>query len=117
MRKDFHSDGIKIDTGHNNAGNGGDGYNFGDVNTHQTLNINPYNKADVDSGAQSHQKVAWDAPVLPHDSGSSASATQVNMISAEQGQTVLAGVGGNGGDDAHAVGGIEIGDLPHSVPL
>jgi hypothetical protein len=116
MRKDFNSDAIKIDTGHNNAGNGGDGYNFGNVSTTQSLNINPYNKADADIGAQTHQKLAWDAPALPHDSGSgNASATQLNFVWADQTQTVLAGVGGNGGDHNHAVGGIELSDFPHAL--
>lgn len=117
MRKDFHSDGIKIDTGHNYAGNGGDGYNYGDITSTPTLNFYPSNKADVDIGAQTHQKLAWDAPALPHDSGSgNATATQINSLWADQSQNVWAGVGGNGGDHNHAVGGIELSDLPHSVP-
>jgi hypothetical protein len=114
MRKDFHSDGIKIDTGHNSAGNGGDGSNTGSVTTAQNFNFSPYNKADVDIGAQDHHKTAWEAPVAPHDSGVTTSANQTNIVWSEQSQQVLAGVGGNGGNGNHAVGGIEV-DLPHSL--
>jgi len=117
MRKNYHSDGIKIDidTGHNSAGNGGDGYNFGNVTTNQSVTASPQNTADTDIGAgQDHQKVSWHAPSVPHgDVTATTTATQTNVVYADQYQMVLAGVGGNGGNGNHAVGGIEV-DLPHS---
>jgi hypothetical protein len=42
-----------LDTGGNSAGNGGDGYNFGNLTNHQTATFKPYNKA---VGADAHAK-------------------------------------------------------------
>jgi hypothetical protein len=66
--KDF-SDTIQfksIDTGGNKAGNGGDGYNSGDITNKPTLNFEPTNKAEgadvkVKQGDDVYQKAYWDA--------------------------------------------------------
>jgi hypothetical protein len=55
-----------ISTGGNSAGNGGDGYNKGNISSTPTINFDPYNKADgasvhVNTGDQVHQKAYWDA--------------------------------------------------------
>ena len=111
MRKDFKSDSIvlKIDTGHNYAGNGGDGYNSGNITNNPTMNLTTFNSvegAHVDIGSQSHHKALWDAPAAPA-SGVTANttATQTNMVWADQSQYVSAGNGGEGGDHAKAIGG------------
>jgi hypothetical protein len=65
----FPSDTIalkSISTGGNSAGNGGDGYNSGDISNSPHINFNPYNKADgadvhVNTGDQVHQTAGWDA--------------------------------------------------------
>ena len=56
----------KIDTGHNSAGNGGDGYNTGNLTNDPSSTFDTYNKAhgsDVDTttGDSVHQKAYWDA--------------------------------------------------------
>jgi hypothetical protein len=55
-----------LNTGGNSAGNGGDGYNFGSLNNHQTATFDPYNKAygaevDVKAGDYIHQDAEWKA--------------------------------------------------------
>jgi hypothetical protein len=55
-----------ISTGGNNAGNGGYGYNSGNITNSPTLKFQPYNKAEgsdvsVNTGDQVHQKAYWDA--------------------------------------------------------
>lgn len=55
-----------LNTGGNSAGNGGDGYNFGNLSNHQTATFDPYNKAygadvDVKAGDYVQQKADWDA--------------------------------------------------------
>jgi len=55
-----------ISTGGNSAGNGGDGYNKGDISNSPSISFNPYNKAEgadvhVNTGDQVHQKAYWDA--------------------------------------------------------
>jgi hypothetical protein len=55
-----------ISTGGNSAGNGGDGYNKGDISNSPTINFNPYNKAEgsdvhVNTGDHVDQKAYWDA--------------------------------------------------------
>jgi hypothetical protein len=55
-----------ISTGGGSAGNGGDGYNKGDITSTPTINFNPYNKADgayvnVNTGDKVDQKAYWDA--------------------------------------------------------
>jgi hypothetical protein len=65
----FPSDTISfkdVDTGHNSAGNGGDGINKGDISSSPTLIFAPTNKAEgadvhVKTGDQVHQKADWDA--------------------------------------------------------
>ena len=53
-------------TGGNSAGNGGDGYNTGDISSKPSIEFNPYNKAEgadvhVNNGDKVHQKAYWDA--------------------------------------------------------
>jgi hypothetical protein len=63
------SDTIKfksIDTGGNKAGNGGDGYNSGDITNKPTIKFEPSNKAEgsdvnVNTGDSVYQKAYWDA--------------------------------------------------------
>ena len=65
----FPSDTISfkdVDTGHNSAGNGGDGINKGDISSKPTFIYDPTNKADggnttVKTGDQVNQKADWDA--------------------------------------------------------
>jgi len=65
----FPSDTISlkaISTGGNSAGNGGDGYNSGNISNSPSIDFNPYNKADgasvhVNTGDQVHQKADWEA--------------------------------------------------------
>ena len=57
---------LKISTGGNSAGNGGDGVNTGNISSNPTINFNPYNKAEgadqnVKAGDQVHQKAYWEA--------------------------------------------------------
>jgi hypothetical protein len=65
----FPSDSIalkEVSTGGNSAGNGGDGYNSGNISNNPHIDFNPYNKAEgadvhVNTGDQVHQKAYWDA--------------------------------------------------------
>ncbi|WP_406855502.1 hypothetical protein ABEG18_23690 [Alsobacter sp. KACC 23698] len=55
-----------ISTGGNSAGNGGDGYNKGDLSNTQTASFDPVNKAygadvTVKTGDHVSQKAGWDA--------------------------------------------------------
>jgi hypothetical protein len=55
-----------ISTGGNSAGNGGDGYNKGNISNSPTIKFDPSNKADgsdvhVNTGDQVYQKAYWDA--------------------------------------------------------
>lgn len=57
---------LKISTGYNSAGNGGDGVNKGDITSKPSIEFNPYNKADgadvyVKTGDKVHQDADWDA--------------------------------------------------------
>jgi hypothetical protein len=57
---------LKISTGGNSAGNGGDGYNEGNIISNPSIKFNPTNKAegadvDVKNGDDVHQKAYWDA--------------------------------------------------------
>jgi hypothetical protein len=57
---------LKISTGGNSAGNGGDGINTGDISSKPSIEFNPHNKAEgadvhVKTGDQVHQKAYWDA--------------------------------------------------------
>lgn len=64
----FPSDTIafKISTGDNSAGNGGDGYNSGNIISNPSIKFEPYNKAEgadvhVNNGDDVYQKAYWDA--------------------------------------------------------
>src|SRR5262249_16504066 len=55
-----------IDTGGNSAGNGGNGYNKGDISNAASIKFAPVNKAeganvDVKTGDHVYQKAAWEA--------------------------------------------------------
>jgi hypothetical protein len=57
---------LKISTGNNSAGNGGDGYNYGDITNKASINFDPSNKAygadvKVNTGDHVEQKAYWDA--------------------------------------------------------
>ncbi len=57
---------LKISTGHNSAGNGGDGYNYGNITNKASSDFNPTNKAygadvKVNTGDHVEQKAYWDA--------------------------------------------------------
>ena len=136
----FPSDTItfKASTGGNSAGNGGDGYNKGDISNNPSVKFEPTNKAEgadvnVKNGDHVAQKAYWDAGGAgakaekyskaeggkansngdqESDSGHNKSdvdantkAVQDNWLAVEQGQTVMAGVGGDGGDHNKAEGG------------
>jgi len=77
---------FSVDTGHNGAGNGGDGYFSGD------LIDSPYAAFEPQNIAQS-------------DSHGSATAHQSNIALLDQSATQIAGIGGDGGDDNAAIGG------------
>ena len=126
-----------IDTGHNSAGNGGDGIFKGYVSNAPTLSFDPSNTSNgssmsVTTGDSVHQKASWDAGTATEDahkmptatanansngdqSSSSGldtstvtantTATQTNTLMADLHQEVMAGIGGNGGNDNAAVGG------------
>ena len=64
----FPSDTItfKVSTGGNSAGNGGDGYNKGDISNSPSIKFDPSNKAEgadvhVKNGDDVSQKAYWDA--------------------------------------------------------
>ena len=136
----FPSDTIsfKAMTGGNSAGNGGNGYNEGNIISNPSVKFDPTNKAegaDVQRQERRYvsQKAYWDAGGAnakaekyskaeggkansngdqESDSGHNKSdvdantkAYQDNWLAVEQGQTVMAGVGGDGGDDNKAEGG------------
>jgi hypothetical protein len=161
MEFEFGSDVIafkEIDTGGNSAGNGGDGYNEGDIVNLASINFEPYNKAradvDVKTGDDVDQMPSWDAEanggdasatleeeaeaeeVLAEANGGEAesngdqesesghntsevevntTAEQWNELEADQSLTVIAGNGGEGGDENIARGGDVEFALVHSV--
>jgi hypothetical protein len=89
--------GIKeIDTGGQQAGNGGAGINHGTINAY--TNVDTYNQAgaDVHVKAEDPGHVHTDANTM---------ADQSNWVLADQQPTVYAGIGGNGGSGNTAQGG------------
>lgn len=117
-----------ISTGGNSAGNGGDGISKGNISNSPHIDFNPTNKAygsdvHVNTGDHVSQKADWDAGSAHHgsansngdqhnDSGHDTSAVsadttayQTNFLAADMSQTVMAGIGGDGGDGNFAVGG------------
>ena len=57
---------LKVSTGGNSAGNGGTGYNEGDIISKPSVEFNPSNKAEgadvhVNTGDNVYQKAYWDA--------------------------------------------------------
>jgi hypothetical protein len=136
----FPSDAIsfKAMTGGNSAGNGGNGYNEGNIINNPSVKFDPTNKAEgadvhVKNGDTVSQKVYWDAGGAnaraekyskaeggkansngdqesesghnKSDVDANTKAVQDNWLAVEQGQTVMAGVGGDGGDHNKAEGG------------
>ena len=113
----FPSDSIsfKVSTGGNSAGNGGDGYNKGDITSKPSVEFNPSNKAEgsdvnVKNGDHVSQKASngdqeSDSGHNKSDVDANTQAYQDNWVMAEQGQQVYAGIGGDGGDENYAVGG------------
>jgi hypothetical protein len=92
--------GIKeIDTGGQQAGNGGYGYNSGNISSAPKIDFSPYNQAD---GADVHLKAEHAGNIT---TDASTTADQSNMLIADQHQSVMAGVGGNGGNGNWAQGG------------
>jgi hypothetical protein len=97
MPYEFGSDVIafkEIDTGGNSAGNGGNGYNEGEITNKPKINFEPSNKAegaDVDArtGDYVKQKAYWDAEA----NGGDASA---KVKEAEEAEDILAKA--NGGE-------------------
>jgi hypothetical protein len=99
----FSSDviGIKsIDTGGQSAGNGGNGYNWGNISDSSKFSFDPSNKAD---GAD--VKVSQDGGHDWAKVSADTTANQSNWVAADMHQSVAAGIGGNGGNDNNAVGG------------
>lgn len=127
-----------ISTGGNSAGNGGDGYNSGNISNSPHINFDPYNKADgadvhVNTGDSVHQTADWQAGGANataqwfaqahggtansngdqsnwsgHDTSTVSADTtayQSNFLAANMSQNVVAGIGGNGGNDNYAKGG------------
>jgi hypothetical protein len=86
MRKGFSGDSIKItvDTGHNSAGNGGDGHFYGSITNNANIDFDGENKIEKAHVDDVHQ---------------------TNKVWADQSQNVSAGNGGDGGDENIAAGG------------
>jgi hypothetical protein len=146
MRKDYKSDSIviKLSGGDASAGNGGNGYNYGDIINKPTSTIDQYNKVEgsdvhTNTGDKVYQKAYWDADAEAKyhskayaksngdqesehkgynksgDVKANVDADQTNKAWVDQSQHVYAGVGGDGGDNAMAIGGnVEI-DFGHSA--
>jgi hypothetical protein len=121
-----------IDTGGQSVGNGGDGSFSGAVISKPTLTFDPTNKADgahvnVTTGDHVSQKASWDADAIAkkaHDVNANSNgdqksysgydtskvyanttADQTNKLWVDMHQEVMAGIGGNGGDNNAAMGG------------
>jgi hypothetical protein len=146
MRKDYKSDSIviKLSGGDASAGNGGNGYNYGNIINKPTSTIDQYNKVEgsdvhTNTGDKVYQKAYWDADAEAKyhskayaksngdqesehkgynksgDVKANVDAYQTNKAWVDQSQHVYAGVGGDGGDNAMAIGGnVEI-DFGHSA--
>src|SRR5258708_13455240 len=69
IKSSFPSDTVtlkEISTGGNSAGNGGSGYNYGDITSKPSISFDPSNKAygadvSVNTGDHVQQKAYWDA--------------------------------------------------------
>jgi hypothetical protein len=91
MEYEFGSDVIafkEIDTGGNSAGNGGDGYNEGDITNKPKINFEPSNKAegaDVDArtGDYVKQKAYWDAEANGGDASAKVKKAEAEDVSAK----------------------------------
>jgi hypothetical protein len=91
MEYEFGSDVIafkEIDTGGNSAGNGGDGYNEGDITNKPKINFEPTNKADgadVDARTGDHvkQKAYWDAEANGGDASAKVKKAEAEDVSAK----------------------------------
>lgn len=102
-----------ISTGGNSAGNGGAGVSTGNISASASIAFNPLNTANgadvnVNTGDHLHQTAngaisnsSAEASTVHTDT----TAYQTNFLAADMSQSVLAGIGGNGGDGNNAVGG------------
>jgi hypothetical protein len=106
----------EIETGGQKVGNGGDGYNYGNISNSPKIDFQAYNKAygaDVSVNTGDHiDQTAGKYSSQSSDSGydsskvsADTSVTQTNSLSADQHQYVYAGNGGNGGSHDSAQGG------------
>lgn len=75
MRKDFKGDSIviKLSGGDASAGNGGDGYNYGNIINKPNISMDTYNKAEgsdvhTNTGDKVYQKASWEAEAGKTDS-------------------------------------------------
>jgi hypothetical protein len=87
------SDAITIHIGGQSAGNGGAGSNYGNISSAPHFSYYPTNSAE---GAEIHHS---------NNVTANTTADQHNHVWADQHQYVLAGVGGDGGNDNMAIGG------------
>ncbi len=101
-----------ISTGGNTAGNGGAGVSLGNIAANTSINFAPTNNASgadvtVNTGDHLHQTTgamsnSHSDPTAVH---TDTTAYQTNFLAADMSTSVLAGMGGNGGDGNNAVGG------------
>ncbi|SDR61146.1 hypothetical protein SAMN05444161_8025 [Rhizobiales bacterium GAS191] len=93
-----------IATGGQSAGDGGNGSNSGAIISAPQISFDPVNNANGASIDDSGGVTA------------NTTASQSNVFSADQHQSVMAGVGGNGGNNDHATGGNVSLTLTHTDP-
>jgi len=104
-----------ISTGGNSAGNGGAGVYTGNITDDAHIDFNPTNHAsgaDVNVHTGDHVTQNAHGGIADSSNGPDTStvhadttAYQTNFLAADLSQSVLAGIGGNGGDGNNAVGG------------
>jgi hypothetical protein len=106
----------EIETGGQKVGNGGNGYNSGDISNAPKIDFQPYNKAygadvtvntgdHVDQTAGKYSSQSSDSGYDSSKVSADTTATQTNSVSADMHQYVSAGNGGNGGSQDSAQGG------------
>ncbi|SRR5579883_474431 len=102
-----------IDTGGQSAGNGGTGYNSGNISDSSKIVFEPYNYADgSDVHASQSLHGSHDTAAVSADT----TAYQTNFLAADMHQSVAAGIGGNGGSHNTAEGGDVSFHLSNSIP-
>jgi hypothetical protein len=106
----------EIDTGGQKVGNGGSGYNSGDISNSSKIDFQPYNKAygadltvntgdHVDQTTGNHSDQSSSSGYDSSTVNANTSVTQTNSLTANTHQYVSAGNGGNGGSYDSAKGG------------